>query len=117
VENAMKYTPEGGEVSLSFYKSAGNAEVRVADTGPGIEPEMLPHIFERFYRGPTRSLMGGTGLGLSIAHRIATSHGGQIDVESEVGVGTTFTVVLPLLSDADGGPAEIAASEERSEPT
>ncbi|MFQ5471691.1 MAG: sensor histidine kinase [Dehalococcoidia bacterium] len=112
VENAMKYTPEGGEVSLSFYKNAENAEVRVSDTGPGIEPEMLSHIFERFYRGATRSLMGGTGLGLSIAHRIAMSHGGRIDVESEVGVGTTFTVVLPLLRDTDGNPAEVVASEE-----
>lgn len=116
VENAMKYTAEGGEVSLSFYKNAENAEVRVTDTGPGIEPELLPNIFERFYRGPTRSLMGGTGLGLSIAHRISTSHGGRIDVESEVGVGTTFTVVLPLLSDTDGDLAEIVASEESSGP-
>ncbi len=109
VENALKYTPGGGEVSLSFYKNGSNAEVKVADTGPGIEPEMLPHIFERFYRGANRSLMGGTGLGLSIAHRIATAHGGTIDVESEVGQGATFTVKLPL---PEGSLDEVVAAEE-----
>ena len=96
VENAVKYTPSGGEVRLSFGHVDGSAYVRVKDNGPGIPEDMLPHIFERFYRGNHRSKMGGTGLGLAIADRIARSHGGSISAESKVGEGSTFTVVLPV---------------------
>jgi two-component system OmpR family sensor kinase len=96
VENAVKYSPAGGEVTLSVYKNGSFAEVKVEDTGPGIPPEILPHIFERFYRGDNRSLMGGTGLGLAIASRIARAHGGDIEAASEMGEGTTFVVKLPL---------------------
>jgi len=92
VENGVKYTPSGGDVTLSLYKTDSLARVVVADTGPGIPPEVVPHIFERFYRGRK----GGTGLGLAIADRIVRSHGGRIDVKSEVGRGSTFTVTMPL---------------------
>ena len=100
VENALKYTPADGEASLSFYRNGTHAEVQVKDTGPGIPPDTLPHIFERFYRVNDRSVMGGTGLGLAIASRIAKAHGGRIDVTSVVGEGSTFTVRLPLPGDA-----------------
>jgi signal transduction histidine kinase len=100
VENAMKYTPSGGEVSLSLRRDGSVAAVDVTDTGPGIPADVLPHIFERFYRGNNRSMMGGTGLGLAIAARIARSHGGAIDVASKEGKGSKFTVTLPL---ADNG--------------
>lgn len=96
VENAYKYTPGEGEVTISVYKNGKFAEISVRDTGPGIPEDILPHIFERFYRGSTRSLMGGTGLGLAIASRIAKAHGGDIEAASEPGKGSTFTVKLPL---------------------
>ena len=99
VENGMKYSSEGGEVILALYKSDSSARIVVADTGPGITPEVLSHIFERFYRGEDRARKGGSGLGLAIADRIARSHGGSIKVESEVGRGSTFSVTLPLLTD------------------
>ncbi|HET9477520.1 MAG TPA: ATP-binding protein, partial [Dehalococcoidia bacterium] len=67
VENALKYTPSGGQVTLSVYKNGSDAHVRVEDTGPGIPADILPNIFRRFYRGNQRGMMGGTGLGLAIA--------------------------------------------------
>ncbi len=100
VENAIKYTPVRGHVQVSLEKVDDQASLTVADTGPGIPPEDLPHIFERFYRAEkarTRSKDGkGFGLGLSIAYWIIRHHGGEIEVESQVGQGTTFTVWLPL---------------------
>lgn len=101
VENALKYTPPGGEVTLSLHRGDGWVRVAVADTGVGIPAQDLPHIFERFYRvDKARSReRGGTGLGLSIAQWIAQAHGGRIEVESEVGKGSTFTVWLPEGSD------------------
>lgn len=102
VENALKYAPSGTDVTLSLYRDDSSACVEVADTGPGIAPEDLPHIFERFYRGAHAARAGGTGLGLAIAHWVATVHGGRIDVESEVGKGSTFRVWLPLGADGAG---------------
>jgi signal transduction histidine kinase len=96
VENALKYTPAGGEVTLSVYRNGTDANVIVEDTGPGIPKDALPNIFERFNRGNQRGLLGGTGLGLAIAGRIARAHGGAIDVSSEEGKGSTFTVRLPV---------------------
>jgi len=99
VDNAIKYTPEGGRVQLAMRTEPGAAVVTVADTGIGIDPEDIPHLFERFYRADkARSRdLGGTGLGLSIAKWIAESHGGHISVESTVGQGSTFTLRLPLI--------------------
>jgi len=101
VENAVKYTPGGGEVALSLSRNGSYAELAVSDTGPGIPQDILPHIFQRFYRGNQRGVMGGTGLGLAIADRIARSHGGDIAVKSSVGKGSTFTVRLPLPTASD----------------
>jgi signal transduction histidine kinase len=92
----VKYTPIGGQVTLSVYRNGSDAHVRVEDTGPGIPADILPNIFQRFYRGNQRGMMGGTGLGLAIAERIARSHGGSIDVWSEEGKGSAFTVKLPV---------------------
>ncbi len=98
VDNALKYTPEGGEIGLTLQKGAGAVAVAVSDTGIGIDPEDLPHIFERFYRADkARSRdQGGTGLGLSIAQWIAERHGGQLTVQSAPGRGSVFTLHLPL---------------------
>ena len=98
VDNAIKYTPQGGRVTLGLRRTEREAVLTVADTGIGIPAEDLAHIFERFYRvDKARSrTAGGTGLGLSIVQWIAQAHGGRIDVQSEVGKGTTFTVRLPL---------------------
>jgi heavy metal sensor kinase len=100
VDNALKYTPPGGEVTLKLGRDDGWVQVSVADTGVGIAPEDLPHIFDRFYRAdPSRTRPGGSGLGLSIVQWIAQAHGGHVDVESQPGKGSTFTVWLP---DATG---------------
>jgi heavy metal sensor kinase len=95
VENAIKYTPSG-EIQLAMHKQTGEVGVSVKDTGMGIPPDDVPHIFERFYRvdkARTRE-QGGTGLGLSIAQWVAQAHGGRIEVTSAVGQGSTFTVWL-----------------------
>ena len=104
LDNAIRYTPSGGVVSGSLVRKDGNAFVTVCDTGAGIPPEHLPHIFDRFYRvDKARSRDdGGTGLGLAIASSIAKLHGGDIQVESQVGKGTAFYVTLPL---AEAQPA------------
>jgi heavy metal sensor kinase len=99
VSNAIKYTPQGGEVYLSLGKIGDNARLIVRDTGSGIPKEDLPHIFERFYRAEksrSRAKMGGFGLGLSIAYWIVTNHGGRIEVNSSEGKGTTFCIWLPI---------------------
>jgi len=97
-DNSIKYTDAGGHVRLELKRGPGNkVTVRVSDSGRGIPPEALPHIFGRFYRvDKARSReSGGTGLGLAIARWIAEAHGGAIRAESAPGVGTTMTVELP----------------------
>ncbi|MFN8632258.1 MAG: ATP-binding protein [Chloroflexota bacterium] len=112
VDNACRYTEAGGTVTLSLEQRDGFARLAVADTGPGIGPDDLPHVFERFYRADTARTRaaGGTGLGLAISQVIAEGHGGHIEVESELGHGSTFTLVLPVAAQG------AAASEERADP-
>lgn len=95
--NAIKYTPDGGRISLRLQDLGDRAEVTVTDNGVGIPEEDIPHLFERFYRveKARSSDKGGTGLGLAIAKEFAAAHGGDIRVSSIVGKGTTFTVTLP----------------------
>lgn len=97
LENAVKYTPEGGRVEIRCRISKGSALIEVEDTGIGIAAEKLPHVFDRFYRGdPSRSgQAGGTGLGLSIAQTAIVAHNGKIQIHSEEGVRTTVTIQLP----------------------
>lgn len=98
LENAVNYTPEGGRVQVSLVRDGSYAMVNVEDNGVGIPPEQLPRIFERFYRvDPARSReKGGTGLGLSIVKHSVLAHQGTVDVNSQEGKGTVFTVRLPL---------------------
>ena len=99
IDNAIKYTPRGGEVHASLTRVGKRAVIRVSDTGIGIPADDLPHIFDRFYRvDKARSrATGGTGLGLSIVKQIVQLHGGTIIASSEEGNGTTFVIELPLL--------------------
>ena len=98
MENAVKYTQNGGVIRVNLQRQGRDARFTVSDNGPGIPKENLPHIFDRFYRvDKARSReKGGTGLGLSIVHQLVLLHGGAISVESEEGKGATFIVELPL---------------------
>ena len=96
LNNAIKYTPEGGEITVELERQNGQAILRVSDTGPGIPPADQPHIFEKFYRATNVPKgVGGSGLGLAIVKSIVDSHHGRIWVESILGKGSTFVVVLP----------------------
>ena len=96
LQNAVKYTPRGGAVRVDVHSRGGAPTVVVEDTGMGIGPGELPHVFERFYRGEeARGVTEGAGLGLSIARRIVAGHGGRIEVRSEPGLGTRVTVNFP----------------------
>ena len=98
VNNAIQYTPPGGRIDVGLRCLGGQAEITVADTGHGIDPEDLPYIFDRFYRGDKarqRTDAGASGLGLAIAKAIVEAHGGAIAIESTAGQGTTFTIALP----------------------
>jgi two-component system, OmpR family, sensor kinase len=126
LDNAVKFTPDGGRVTVGAARRNGSVALSVADTGPGIPAEELPLLFERFYRGDkartrggrggdggdgggggdsgdgggvTSGSSGGAGLGLAIAQGLAQAHGGEIEVASTVGAGTTFTVLLPAAPD------------------
>jgi two-component system phosphate regulon sensor histidine kinase PhoR len=97
VANAVKFTPRGGSVSVDVASTPDGARIEVADTGVGIEPAEMPHIFERFYRGSraNEARGSGSGLGLAIVHSIVDMHGGTVVVESRVGSGSRFVVTLP----------------------
>jgi len=112
VANAVQYTPSGGRVTLSLRLVGEWTHNSVTDTGPGIPAEEIPHLFERFYRidrSRARKPRTGAGLGLSIAYWIAHNHGGRIEVASELGKGTTFSVWLPLAPKETHQPAAVAA--------
>ncbi len=98
VENAIKYTPDGGKITVRLQRSGRDAALEISDTGVGIPPEDVPHVFDRFYRvDKARSRdTGGTGLGLSIVQQIIRLHAGSIQVFSTLGKGTTFVVQLPV---------------------
>jgi signal transduction histidine kinase len=98
LSNAFKFTERGGEVELSAEPAEGGVVLHVRDTGAGIPPEHLPHIFEKFFQADNQAAASqeGSGLGLAIAREIVRAHGGDLSAESTVGVGTTFTIVMPL---------------------
>jgi signal transduction histidine kinase len=103
LDNAVKFTPQGGMVDVRMVTTAVTASIVVRDTGIGISQSDLPKIFDRFYRAEVSRTQPGSGLGLAIARQIAERHGGRIDVASVLGEGSTFTLVLPLASQGDPG--------------
>jgi two-component system NtrC family sensor kinase len=101
IGNAIKYTPSGGEITIKVEVQNEQVILRISDTGPGIPPAEQPHIFEKFYRASNVPKgVGGSGLGLSIVKSIVDNHQGRIWVESLLGQGSSFTVVLPLYKQA-----------------
>ena len=100
LNNAVRYTAEGGRIGLRWrWREDGTGEVGVSDSGIGISREHLPRLTERFYRvdGSRSRDTGGTGLGLSIVKHVVQRHGGEIDVQSEPGKGSSFRMVVPAL--------------------
>lgn len=101
LSNAVKFTPAGGRVSLELARDANRVELRVRDNGEGIAPDYLPHVFEAFTQGRTRSMRAGLGLGLALVHKLVALHGGRVSAESAgEGQGATFSVRLPLMRPA-----------------
>jgi signal transduction histidine kinase len=97
VDNAIKFTPAGGQVTLAARQAGAELEIEVRDTGRGISPDALQHVFDRFYQEDASRARHGAGLGLAIAKEIVAAHGGKISVRSQLGQGTVFSVRLPLL--------------------
>jgi len=106
LDNALRFTPPGGRVTVTASHRDGAIDVAVADSGPGIAPEHLPRLFERFYRADTARSRneGGTGIGLAIARSVVEAHGGRIWAESEPGKGATFTFELPITPETRRSP-------------
>ena len=98
LDNSLKYTPPGGSVTVQLRRSDDSLEIAVRDTGPGIEAEHVPFLFDRFYRVDKARAResGGIGLGLAIVKGIVEAHGGTVSVDTEPGKGSQFTIRLPL---------------------
>jgi signal transduction histidine kinase/DNA-binding response OmpR family regulator/HAMP domain-containing protein len=111
--NAHLYTPEGGELGVSLASTPGWVLMTVSDNGRGMSPEDLEQVYERFYRGRDGGATAGSGLGLSIVRSLVELHGGSIEVESEVGAGTTFTVRLQRAPEGTGRAAHLALRGKR----
>ena len=108
LDNARRHTPSGGQVRLGAEVEGASAVLTVADTGEGIAPDALDHVFERYYRGEGPRTRGtGTGLGLAIARAVAEAHGGSLSVESAPGEGSAFRLALPLDTSASGAGGEV----------
>jgi two-component system sensor histidine kinase BaeS len=104
--NALRHTPPGGRIRIEAGADAGSIEVAVIDSGEGISPEDLPHVFESFYRGERSRgrATGGSGLGLAIARGFVEGHGGSITAQSRPGEGSTFRFALPRLAAPPSSP-------------
>lgn len=113
LSNAVKFTPGGGQIEIRLEQVSTNAQIQVRDTGKGITPEFLPHVFEHFRQedGTTTRKFGGLGLGLAIVRYLTELHGGTVEAESPgVGLGATFTVLLPISNNKNELPPDEAAS-------
>ncbi|HUX88668.1 MAG TPA: ATP-binding protein, partial [Chloroflexota bacterium] len=114
IENAVKYTPAGTEIRISARRVGAELCVEVADLGPGIPAQVLPHLFESFYRGTERGPRPiGTGLGLSVAKGLVEAHGGHIEAESQPGQGARFSFSLPMSSPDGVSDAAVLLGKEK----
>ena len=113
LDNAVKYTPEGGNVTVRVVEEDGGVALAVSDTGVGISEDQLPLIFERFYRVDAARAEDGVGLGLSIARQIAEAHGGTIEARSNLGVGSTFVLPRQKPEPPQEGPCTQEAEDPR----
>jgi signal transduction histidine kinase len=116
LDNALRYTERGGRITLAAHASHAAVTISVTDTGLGIPPEYVPHVFEKFFRVPGRSRGHGTGLGLAIVHEIVTAQGGTITCQSAPQQGTTFRITLPIATDATPARGAEASSDPDSSP-
>ena len=106
LSNAIKFTPDGGRISIEASRLEGEIALAVSDTGVGIAPEDVPEVFEEFRQvGDIAARQPGTGLGLALSRRLVEAHGGRIELESTIGVGSRFTVFLPAAADDAAAPA------------
>ena len=96
LSNALKFTPPGGQVTMNLSQADGQARLQVSDTGPGIPPDDQPHVFDRWWRSTQAAQTRGSGIGLAVAAELARAHHGSIEVASEPGQGSQFTLILPL---------------------
>lgn len=113
LSNAIKFTPAGGSIEVTLNSAGSHAEIRVVDTGQGIDPEFLPRIFERFSQADTSTTrqQGGLGLGLAIVRALVERHGGSVQADSPgPGLGATLTVRLPILLSREAGAVPVAAT-------
>ena len=103
LENAVRFTAEGDRIEVCCRRDGEDVVIGVSDTGAGIPPDDLTHVFDAFHRG-TNAVEAGTGLGLSIVRRIVESRGGTVEVTSQLGTGTTFTLRVPVAVERSDGP-------------
>jgi len=103
VENALRYTPNGGSILISMAATPAQSQISVKDTGCGIAAQHIPRVFDRFYRADPSRSSHGAGLGLSLVKSITDLHGGTATVRSDVGHGTTVTLALPAKDSSESG--------------
>ena len=109
IENAHKYSPDGTPVTVRLAQAEAMAVVEVVDQGIGIPPEDLPKVFDRFHRAANATVSSGSGLGLSIVQLLVEAMGGTVEVTSQLGQGSTFSVRLPLSNDGVGARSSTAS--------
>lgn len=112
LSNALKFTPAGGLVRVELHPAGDWAVLRLADSGPGIPADELPHVFDRFWRGRS-GRAAGSGIGLTVVRELVAAHGGTVEAASQPGHGATFTVRLPVQATAPDNRSHTASSQPR----
>ena len=113
LDNAVKYTPSDGTIEVRAREEGGNVLVEVADTGPGIDPVDLPHIWDELYRSRAARTVPGSGLGLALVRAVVEGHGGTVSTQSRVGRGTAVRIQVPVAAALDGRAGQPAGRGRR----